>query len=254
MIAGLILDLDGTVYHGAAPVPGAAAFVASAAARGIRCLYVTNRANRAPEAVSGQLCELGIPCTPAAVLTSAQATAAYLRRGSVYCIGEAALLAELQRAGLALCAEAADYVVVSFDRQFTYEKLATASRLIRAGSKFIATNADRALPTEHGYVPGAGALVAAVQAATGVEPQVIGKPERIIMDMALERLGLPADQVVAVGDNLDTDIPAGARAGLRTVLLLTGVSAHEDPARAPGPPTWVAKDYAALERIVLGAG
>ena len=243
-IRGFIIDLDGTVYLGHKPVPGAARFVERMRAAGCRCLFVTNRSNRLPETVCAQLREHGIACEVDDILTSSQATAVYLEKGaSVYCIGEAGLSAALREAGHRFDDEQPDYVVVGFDRGFTYDKLARACSLIRAGARYVATNPDRGLKADGGVTPGTGSLVAAVTAAAGVEPVMIGKPERLIVDMALQRMGLPAEAVVMIGDNVETDIPAGARAGVRTALMLTGISSRADLAETGVEPTWILETY-----------
>jgi 4-nitrophenyl phosphatase len=257
MIRGVILDLDGTVYVGERAVPGAAAFVARARRWGLHCLFVTNRASRTPATVARQLRLLGIPCRASDVFTSADATANHIRRGSVFMVGERGLRVALRKAGIVLTDKRPDWVVVSLDRAFTYRKLATATRCIGAGSRFIATNADRGLPTEAGLVPGTGAHVAAMSAATGRAPLVIGKPQPAIMRMALRHMGLRARDVISVGDNVETDVPAGIRAGMRTALLLTGVSDRRAARRSPIEPTWIFNNYGDLARLVereLGAG
>jgi 4-nitrophenyl phosphatase len=251
MIRGIILDLDGTVYHGDSEVPGASGFVRRAADQGRRCLFVTNRASRTPGEIAAHLRDYNIPCEPGDVLTSAEATARHLGGGRVYCIGGQGLRQALMNAGFTVTADSPDHVVVSFDTGFDYEKLATAARLIRGGARYVATNPDKALVTDQGLMPGTGSIVAAVTTACGVEPLIVGKPERLIFDIAVARLGLPKEEVVAVGDNLETDIPAGHRAGIRTVLLLTGVSSREDLAGAPVQPTWVAENFREVEQIVM---
>jgi 4-nitrophenyl phosphatase len=251
MIKGLLLDLDGTVYKGAAEVPGAAAFINGLEARGVRHLFVTNRANRTPYEISAHLQEYGIVCTEEHVLTTARATALYLKSGSVYYIGEEGLRIELEHQGLTITDRNPDYVVVSFDRGFTYQKLKTACRLIENGARFIATNPDKALKTENGMSPGTGAIVAAVAAGCGVEPLVIGKPHRRIFDLATEQLGLHRDEVAAIGDNIETDIAAGAHAGIRTALLLTGVTSRDDLAASSVEPTWVAETYDELTNLLF---
>jgi len=141
-------------------------------------------------------------------------------------------------------------VIVSFDRTFDYHKLSVATRLIERGAQFVATNTDRALRLENGIAPGTGSLVAAVEAATGVAPLVIGKPERPLFEMVLKEMGLAGADVIAVGDNLETDIPAGAAAGMRTVLILTGISTRADLAHARVPPTWVVETFAELRALI----
>ncbi|NQT91754.1 MAG: HAD-IIA family hydrolase [Lentisphaerae bacterium] len=250
MIKALILDLDGTVYSGDHEVPGAGEFIRRMSERGIRSFFVTNRSNRPPQEVTAQLVEHGIPCTPEDVLTSGEATALYLGSGSVYCVGEEGLRKALEDQGLSITENNPDYVVVSFDRGFSYDKLFLACNLIDGGARFIATNPDRKLKTADGLRPGTGAIVAAVEAGSGAEPIIIGKPEKLIFEIALERLGLEKDEVIAVGDNVDTDILAGVRAGIRTVLLLTGISSRADADAATEKPTWIAETYDQLETII----
>lgn len=250
MIKGILLDLDGTVYLEDKEVPGALEFVKWLEEKDVPYLFVTNRANRTPEEVSEHLRSYGISCEPDHVLTSGQATAEYLGKGTVFCVGEAGLYQALTEAGLTITDDAPDYVVVSYDRSFTYDKLKNACVLIHGGAQFIATNPDKALKIEGGISPGTGAIVAAVAAGSGREPMVIGKPGRLIFDIALRRLGLAKEDVIAVGDNLDTDIAAGVNADIRTALILTGISTREDAARAPAKPTWVVADYAELRNVI----
>lgn len=250
-LRGLILDLDGTVYAGNQEVPGAGDFIRACRARNIRCLFVTNRTNRMPAVVAGHLRGYGLPCAEEDVLTASQATAEALDPGPAYVIGEEGLLRPLADAGFTFTDRHPGVVIVGFDRAFSYEKLAIACRCIGDGAVFVGTNPDRALRLETGLSPGTGALVAAVQAGSGVAPVIIGKPERRIMDMALRRMDLAAGEVVAIGDNLETDILAGHAAGLRTALLLTGVSTAADIEHAAARPTWVAADYADLQRLLL---
>ena len=251
MIRGVLLDLDGTVYLGKTEVPGATAFIGLLKDEGIRTLFVTNRANRTPERICAQLREYGITCECEDILTSAQAAARHIGRGSVYYIGEEGLRQALEEQGLTITDDEPNYVVVGFDRTFNYEKLETACRCIRHGATFIATNPDNGLSTEHGITPGTGALVAAVAAGSGTEPLVIGKPQKRLFDIALGTTGLAAEEVIAVGDNLQTDIAAGASAGIRTALILTGLSKRADLERADVPPTWVVDNYNDLTAIVV---
>jgi 4-nitrophenyl phosphatase len=253
MIRAVTLDLDGTVYNGRDEVPGAADFVRFLRNEAIRPLFVTNRSNRLPSEIAAHLGLYGIGASEQDILTSAHATARFLRSGSAFCIGEAGLTTALAEQGLAITDKDPDYVVVGFDRFFDYAKLKKACRLIDAGARFIATNPDKCLKTEQGLVPGTGPIVAAVQAGSGRDPLVIGKPERLIMDMALERLGTAAAETVCVGDSLETDVPAGLRAGMRTALLLTGVSRREDIAPAAFKPTWVCETYQQLRETLWTA-
>lgn len=250
MLKGILLDLDGTLYRGRHEVPGAAGFVSRLAARGIRPLFVTNRSNRGTAEVRDHLRGFGIPCEEEDILTSAQATARILGGGRAYCIGEEPLLRELAGAGMVLTEDSPDYVVVGLDRGVTYEKLRTAAAWIRRGARFVATNTDPGLPDGGDVLPGAGAIVAAVQTASGVAPRVIGKPAPHLFDMAVRRAGLRPGDVVAVGDSLDTDIAGGRAAGIRTVLLLTGISSRSEAEAAAIRPDWIAADPAELESLV----
>jgi 4-nitrophenyl phosphatase len=222
-----LIDLDGTIYAGTRPIPGAADFIRALDRDGTPYLYVTNNSSRTPEAVADQLRTFGIPASPEQVITSSLSTADYIvKQGGgkrVYLIGEDGLRQALVGAGLQLVEEErADYVVQGIDRQFTYRKLELAVMHIQAGASFILTNPDRLLPWETRFVPGAGAISGSIREATQVEPTVIGKPSDIIVRYALQRLSTDRE-VWMVGDNLLTDIAAGAAAGLSTALVLTGV-------------------------------
>jgi 4-nitrophenyl phosphatase len=250
MIRGVLLDLDGTVYRGHDAVPGAAQFIATLRAREVKYLFVTNRANRTPVRICEHLTTYGIECGEDDVLTSAQAAVQYLKKGTVFYIGEEGMREALDRAGFPIVEENPDYVIVSFDRNFNYDALKRACRMICAGARFVATNADKCLNTEQGIVPGTGAIVAAVAAGCGREPLVIGKPEARIFESAMRRLGVSREQTIAVGDSLATDIPAGHNAGIRTVFMVTGVSTREDLARSPVQPTWVCDTYDQLTALI----
>lgn len=247
-IAGLILDLDGTVYRGAEEVPGAAEFVRYLQGHSLPYLFVTNRANRPPEEVDAQLKSYGIPSSPDRIMTSAQATAAQIANRRIYCIGEAGIVAELEKTGNVITEDRPDTVIVSFDRQFTYDKLVLASRFISRGARFIATNPDKALDTNEGPRPGTGALIAAIECVTGRSPEIIGKPQPTIMLEAARKMNLAPTDIVAIGDNLDTDIPAGHSAGMRTVWITTGISKPGLPQTVQ--PTWIVNTYKELTNIV----
>lgn len=254
---GYLLDLDGTIFRGSEAIPGAAAWISYLKERGIPYLYLTNNSSASPEQVARRLCAMGIEADPRDVYTSSMATAAYLRERAaagtrVYMIGEEGLREELTASGFVLTDEAPDYVVVGIDRSFTYEKLATAARVVRGGAILVATNADAALPTESGLYPGSGSLVAAVSVAAAAQPVVIGKPQPIIVRYALERLGTKAGETLIVGDNLYTDIEAGANAGLDSLLVLTGYSTRAEAASHPVRPTYIAEDLAEWQKRVSG--
>lgn len=251
MIKGIILDLDGTVYLGDAEVPGAGRFTREMKARGVRCLYVTNRANRSADEVCAQLNRYGIACGVTDILTSAQAAVQYLKKGTVFYIGEKSFGKLLEESGFRVTDDSPDYVIISFDRNVTAEKISKAAGLIRNGAKFIATNPDKALKVEGGVMPGTGAIVDAVVKVAGIQPAVmIGKPEKLIIEMGIKKLSLKKEEVILVGDNVETDIPAGSRAGIRTALILTGISSRKDLQGVAVLPTWVVESYEELLKII----
>jgi 4-nitrophenyl phosphatase len=244
---GYLLDLDGTVYRGSEIIPEAVAFIGYLREKGIPFLYVTNNSSAPPEQVADRLTSMGLPTGADEVYTSSMATASYLAEREaegtpVFVIGEEGIRLELERRGFVLTENQPRYVVVGIDRLFTYEKLAAATRAIRGGARLIATNRDAALPSERGLLPGSGSLVAAVSVASGATPVVIGKPEPIIVRYALERLGVSAEDTLIVGDNLYTDIEAGANSGIDSLLVLTGYSTAEEARCHPVAPTHIAAD------------
>jgi 4-nitrophenyl phosphatase len=238
-VKSIIIDIDGVLWRGAKPLPGVADFFALLKARAVDFLIVTNNATRTPESIAERLAQIGVSVSSSQILTSAKAAALYLRQelppGSLtLVVGEEGLLDTLHQAGLlAEPADSADggkpvaAVVVGLDRDVTYAKLAAASAAIRAGARFVATNADATIPTEDGIMPGAGAIVAAVQTATSVVPTVIGKPHRPMFKAALDILKTAPERTAMLGDRLDTDIEGAQAAGLITILVFTGVTSME---------------------------
>ncbi|AIG65892.1 TIGR01457 family HAD-type hydrolase [Weissella tructae] len=238
------IDLDGTIYAGTESFPAAKRFMEKLKASDSSYLFVTNNSTKTPEEVAAFLTEQhGIVTTPEDIYTSAMATADYVAGQGyqrVMMIGEHGLKTALENKGLTLVTEGtADVVVVGLDRDINYDKLMHATLAIQNGAAFVATNVDTNLPNERGLLPGAGTIVAAVKTATQQEPVVVGKPEKIIMQEALKRTGLKANQVVMVGDNYQTDILAGINAEMDTLLVYTGVSTPEQVAEKPVQPTHV---------------
>ncbi|MFC4809514.1 TIGR01457 family HAD-type hydrolase [Paenibacillus sp. GCM10023250] len=231
-LRGLLIDLDGTMYHGGRMIPGADEFVRMLKTEAVRYLFVTNNSSATPAVVAERLNGMGIPAEPGDVCTSAQAAAAYIAErqpgARVHAIGEAGLLAALEERGMRLVEEDPELVVQGIDRSFTYEKAAAAVRHIRGGAPYILTNPDLLVPAEHGLVPGAGSIAAMLRAASGAEPVVIGKPSPIGMRFALDRLGLAPDETWVIGDNPATDIAAGKSVGCPTVLVLTGLATADN--------------------------
>ncbi|WP_313999228.1 TIGR01457 family HAD-type hydrolase [uncultured Paenibacillus sp.] len=259
---GLLIDLDGTLYHGDRMIDGADRLIALLRRLGRPYLFVTNNSSATPEAVAARLEGMGIPAEPGEVCTSAQAAAAYIAGSKpdarVFVIGEAGLLEAVRGAGLREVEEHADFVLQGIDRQFTYARAARAVSQILEGARFVMTNPDLLLPSDHGLIPGAGSIGAMLRAASGAEPTVIGKPSAILMDFALKRLGRSASETLVVGDNLATDIAAGACAGCETVLVLTGLTNdanYETLRLAAGvTPDRTHRDLHALMAELSGAG
>lgn len=247
---GFLLDLDGTIYRGNEPIPEAVAFMARLRKRNIPYLFLTNNSSTSPGNVASRLCGMGIPAKREEVYTTSMASATFLQDqlpsgAKIYVIGEQGLLQELEQAGYRLTADQPDAVVVGIDRGFTYEKLAIAAKAIRQGARFLATNNDAALPTEHGLTPGNGSLVAAVAVASGTQPVVVGKPEPLIIDYALRQLGLAKSETLLIGDNLHTDILAGCNSGVDSLLVYTGYSTAADVERYQIRPTYAAASLTA---------
>jgi len=245
---GYLLDLDGTIYRGTEAVPGAKAFLAHLREKQIPYLFLTNNSSATSQQVAMRLRQMGIEATADEVYTSSMATAQYLseqaEEARVYVIGEEGLRTELLSHGFTLTDVEPKYVVVGIDKEFSYEKLAIAARAVRNGAALIATNGDAALPSNHGLIPGNGSLVAAVEVASGAKATFIGKPEPIIVRYALGKLRTHLADTLIVGDNLHTDIEAGANSGLDSLLVLTGYSTEEDAQRHAARPTHVAENLA----------
>jgi 4-nitrophenyl phosphatase len=250
--------MDGVLWKGDEALPGLARFFAALRQRGIRFVLATNNNTQTPAGFAAKAAALGAPVGPEEVLTATTATIAYLRgrfpEGTrIYAIGEKPLKDQLEQAGYRLSERDAAVVVAALDRQLTYEMLKRAALLIRAGAAFIGPNPDVVYPTPEGLAPGSGMVLAALQAATGCAPVIIGKPEAGMFAIALERMGLPPDRCASLGDRLDTDIAGGQRAGLRTILVLSGVTTSADLATSAIRPDWVYFGIADLAEALQGA-
>ncbi|KWX87075.1 HAD family hydrolase [Paenibacillus riograndensis] len=231
-VGGLLIDLDGTLYHGGRMIQGADLLVAALRTAEIPFMFVTNNSSRTPASVAAHLCAMGIEAEAQEVCTSSLAAARYIAGESpgatVAILGEEGLIQACREAGLRLVSEAPEYVVQGIDRSFTYDSLAKASRWVREGAKYVLTNPDLMLPSDDGVMPGAGSLGAAIEAASGIPPVVIGKPEAHLIGYATSLMGIDPGEAVVVGDNMRTDISAGARAGCRTILVLTGLTTRDN--------------------------
>lgn len=241
---GYLIDLDGTIYKGKDRIPAGEAFVHELQKRGLPYLFVTNNTTRTPEMVRDMLAEhFNIDTPLETVYTATLATIDYLNDKAlgkkVYVIGDVGLKQAIAEAGYVVDQDNPDYVVVGLDWEVDYEKFSLATLAIQKGAHFVGTNPDLNIPTERGLMPGAGSLIALLEAATRVQPVIIGKPQAVIMEKALEHLGLPRDQVLMVGDNYLTDIRAGIDNGIPTLLVTTGFTRPEEVADLPIQPTHV---------------
>src|SRR5699024_537388 len=231
---GYLIDLDGTMYRGSEPIASAADFINALNKKNIPYLFLTNNSTSTPENVSDRLNQMNITSTSRHVITSSLATAKFIKHqksdANCFAIGEEGLYKALQQEGLTISEEAygSDYVVVGLDRGVTYKKIAEACIAIRAGAEFISTNRDVSIPTEHGLLPGNGAITSVIEVSTGKHPIYIGKPETIIMNEAISELGVAKQDIVMVGDNYDTDILAGINSGIDTLMVFTGVTPYHE--------------------------
>ena len=241
---GYLIDLDGTIYKGKSRIPAGERFIARLQERGIPYLLVTNNTTRTPEMVQNMLASQFNVKTPLeTIYTATMATVDYMndmKRGkTAYVIGEKGLKDAIAQAGYQEDIEHPAYVVVGLDTDLTYEKLAIATLAIQKGAMFIGTNPDLNIPTERGLMPGAGSLINLLQSATRVEPVIIGKPKAIIMNKSLDVLGVTRHEAVMVGDNYLTDIMAGIKNDIATLLVTTGFTNPEEVPNLPVQPDHV---------------
>ncbi|WP_339778468.1 HAD-IIA family hydrolase [uncultured Methylophaga sp.] len=268
-LGAFIIDMDGVLWQGSKPLPGLTEFFSTLRATKIPFVLATNNASLTQQQYLKKLADMGVEVSAKEILTSSMATARYLvdtlpaTKRRVFVIGESGLIEPLQQQGFTITstyyptdpdAETgdiwADIVVSGLDRQLNWNKLATATLNLRAGAEFYATNADTTLPTELGEVMGNGGVLAALTAATGIEPIVIGKPEPILYQQAFEILGTDKHNTIAIGDRLNTDILGAVNAGMRSIMVLTGVSSEADLAEIDYKPDWVFQDIQEITALL----
>ncbi len=258
-IRGFIIDMDGVLWRGNRALPGLTEFFTFLQQGQLPFMLVTNNASVSPLSIQEKLAGYGIKIETESVLTAAQGAAAWLGNhlppGSpLYVIGEQSLHGELSQAGFIPQpnGEAVAAVVVGFDRQLTWSKLAEACLAIAQGARFVGTNPDPSFPTERGLVPGNGAILAALETATNISPTVIGKPEPYLFDLALARLGTDPGSTLVLGDRLETDILGGVQVGAATALMLTGVTSEEEARQSSIKSDWIFSDLLACVRLFEG--
>ncbi len=246
-----LIDMDGVIVRGSELIPGADEFIRRLHQRSIKFLILTNNPIYTPRDLHHRLQRIGFDVTPDHLYTSALATASFLRaqipNATCFAIGESGLTEALHDAGFILTDHNPDYVVLGETNAYSYGHITQAVRLIKNGSRFIATNPDTAGPSESGLVPACGAVAALIQAATGVAPYFVGKPNPLMMRQALRFLDEHSENAVMVGDNMLTDVRVGIESGLETVLVLTGMTTREMIEQFPYRPTRVVESVAELE-------
>jgi glycerol 3-phosphatase-2 len=251
---GFLIDLDGVVWEGREMVPGSAEALRSLLEAGKRIVFVTNNPGMPASSYAQRLAEAGIAVDATRVVTAGEVTARLAAEragpdGTAFAIGAPALHETVAAAGLRVldgeAARGADVVLVSGHRGFDYEELLTATLALQRGAALLATSRDPTMPMPGGAWPGTGAVLAAVETASGATAQIGGKPERHLFEMARERIAA-AERVAMVGDRVSSDVEGGRRAGLETILVLSGATSRERAASAVPPPDHVVGSLAEL--------
>lgn len=250
---GLLIDLDGVVWIGRGPIPGSAEALRALLDAGKRIVFVTNNPGRPPEVYAERLQELGVEVGAERIVTAGMVVARLAGEaapgGSAFVIGRSALKEMVAASGLRLLegkeAWEADAVVVSGHPGFDYEELKTAKFALDRGAALFATSHDPTMPYPGGELPGTGAVLAAIEVASGRSATIAGKPERHLFEMAREALG-ECESVAMIGDRIASDIEGGHKAGLETILVLSGTTAREAVADADPAPDFVVEDLAGL--------
>ncbi len=250
MKLGCLLDMDGVIYRGSEVIPGAPELIQYLGSAGIPYLFLTNNSAPTPLDIVLKLKKFGIDTDISHIFTSAMATADWIRKqrpnATAYVIGETGLLTALHEAGVAITSDRPDYVIVGEGRTLNFEMLEIAHRAIEKGAGLISTNSDTWCPTDHGPRPGCGAIAALLEAATGREAYHVGKPNPFMFRAARKKLGLSTDEVLMVGDTMETDIRGATDLGFKNILVLTGSTQTEALRNYPFRPTLIVNSVAEL--------
>jgi NagD protein len=246
-----LIDMDGVLVTGTNIVPGAQKFIERLKERSAKYLVLTNNPRYTPGDLSHRLQWIGLEIPPQQIFTSALATARFLEaqrpKSTAFVIGESGLTDAIHEVGYVITDHDPEYVVLGETSSIDFEQITKAIRLVSEGAHFIATNPDPAGPTEGGIVPATGAMAALIERATGVSPFFIGKPNPLMMRLALNYLGVHSEHTVMIGDRMDTDIVTGIESGMETILVLSGVTREEDVRRFPYQPTRIVESIGNLE-------
>ena len=251
--SGFICDMDGVIYHGNILLPGVSEFVDWLKKEDKHFLFLTNSSERSPKELQQKLARMGLDVDEKHFYTSALATADFLASQkpgcSVYAIGEPGLINALYEKGISMNDVNPDYVVVGETRNYNYESILRAVRLVNGGAKLIGTNPDMTGPSEQGIIPACKALVAPIELSTGAVAYYLGKPNPLMMKTGIKLLGVSPEDAVIVGDRMDTDIIAGVESGIETVLVLSGVTNFHIMRKFPYRPSYI---YNGVGDIIKG--
>jgi NagD protein len=241
--SGFIIDMDGVIYHGNLLLPGVTEFLAWLENSGKKYLFLTNSPERTPKELHEKMARLGINVGEDHFYTSALATASFLANqkpnGSAYIIGDAGLIHAMYSAGYTVNNVNPDYVVVGDTHSYNFEKIELAVNLVIRGAKLIGTNPDISGPVENGITPSTKALIAPIEIATGKKAYYVGKPNPLMMRIALRRLGVKREDTIVIGDRMDTDVICGLEAEIDTLLVLSGISDRKTIDQFPYRPQFI---------------
>ena len=262
MFKGFIFDLDGTIYRSDQLIPGAKGVVRLLRENKRKVVFLSNKPIQTRDDYASKLTRLGIPAQPEEVINSTFVMVNYLKKIApqvrLFVVGETPFIEELKRAGFQITDEPKEieYVVVAFDRTFDYGKLNVAFQAIKLGAHFVATNPDRTCPVEEGEIPDCAGMIAAIEAVTGKKVEiVVGKPSPIMIQAALEVMGLMPEDCILIGDRLETDIKMGKDFGIATGIVLTGVTDEKtlkESKHTSLQPDFVFQSIADVENLLIG--
>ncbi|MDA8126306.1 MAG: HAD-IIA family hydrolase [Deltaproteobacteria bacterium] len=256
-LKGFIFDLDGTIYLSERLIPGADWVIRLLRHRGAKVVFLSNKALQTRENYAEKLTRLGIPTEPAEVINSSFVMVRYLTKrapeATVFAVGEVPFIEELLRAGFVISEDPdrIEWVIASFDRTFDYRKLCIAYEALKRGARFVATNPDRTCPIEGGELPDCAGVIAHLEAVTLRKVEaIVGKPSPLTIEAILEVMDLPANECLLVGDRIETDIRMGREAGMKTALVMSGVTDEQTLKASPYQPDYVWPSIAELPGIL----
>ena len=254
-----LLDMDGTFYLGEQLLDGALHFIETINRQGIEFLFLTNNSSKDSQQYAEKIARLGLPISREKILTSGEATVMHIQSQNpgarAYVVCTPALENEFIRHGFMITPDQPDFAVLGFDTTLTYDKLWKLCDFVRSGVPFIATHPDYNCPTETGFMPDIGAIIAFIKASTGNEPDlIVGKPNKLFVEKAAERTGVPVSAMCMIGDRLYTDIALGATAGIPTVLVLSGETKVDEVSESPHQPDYIFQNLGEVANYLSSIG